>query len=151
MLIFVSRKLIHQREIVRCLYCKIFSLVVELVNKADNLCFHWPRQSLVLDCDWLRRDGSVSGQFGRSCWFRRKMGASLSSTILEIHGCCGPHLTLIFTNNNYGTSIESQIYQDSILNLHVSPFINKTNVKFRGGLLFVVQCYEIGFFIEHFI
>ena len=72
MLIFVSRKLIHKRELLKYLYCKIFSLVVELVNKADNLCFHWPRRMLVLDCDWLRRDGSVSGQFGLSCWFGGK-------------------------------------------------------------------------------
>ena len=151
MLIFVSRKLIHQSEIVRCLYCKIFSLVVELVNKADNLCFHWPNgrwYSIVIGlggtAPWVVNSDGVVG--------RRKMGASLSSTILEIHGCCGLLLTPSFTtNNNYGTSIESQIYQDSILNLHVSPFINKTNVKFRGGLLFVVQCYEIGFFIEHLI
>ena len=52
MLIFVSRKLIHKRELLKYLYCKIFSLVVELVNKADNLCFHWPRRMRILGCDW---------------------------------------------------------------------------------------------------
>ena len=52
MLIFVSRKLIHKRELLKYLYCKIFSLVVELVNKADNLCFHWPRRMRIFDCDW---------------------------------------------------------------------------------------------------
>ena len=45
MLIFVSRKLIHKRELLKYLYCKIFIFS----NKADNLCFHWPRRMRILD------------------------------------------------------------------------------------------------------